>query len=187
MNPLPRGEKVNEPEAPPVPRGLQIPPTYKGLTQMAADARSAPPATIPIGRPVIPAQKRDMEVPNLEQPARQGVTAAAGAGAPILLKCFAQPRTGASAPDPAEKPIRDHTPAPSSTAGQHPGETASRPHMAQLYPDRLAFVPLSKIRRNSTLTGTVLLRTPVRSSARPPRIARQMRPLDMRYHHNMSR
>ncbi|MDK2989252.1 MAG: hypothetical protein PWR16_781 [Methanoculleus sp.] len=79
MNPLPRGEKVNGPGASPVPRDPLIPPTYKGPTQAAVGARSAPAATIPIRRGAIPAQNRDMEVPDLEQSCGRAPQAQRGA------------------------------------------------------------------------------------------------------------
>lgn len=67
MNPLPRGEKVNGPGAPPAPCDPLTPPTYKGPPQTAVGGRSALRATITIRESAIPAQKHDMEAPDLEQ------------------------------------------------------------------------------------------------------------------------
>ncbi len=93
MNPLPCGEKVNDPGAPSVPRNLQTPPTYKGPTQKGVGTRSPSSTTIPTRKPLIRAHRHDTWAPKLERPPaeRRGRTYSA-----LLLRTFAP--DGAHAP-----------------------------------------------------------------------------------------
>lgn len=64
MNPLPRGEKVNEPGAAQALRDPHLPPTYKRPPHMSTDALSLPPATSTIDKSTIAAQNPDMRAPD---------------------------------------------------------------------------------------------------------------------------